>query len=170
MLFLLMAVGALALPVNAWSGEHAAVYKSLGDDLLRRGNAEAAIEHYQKAAALDPASTALYFNLAVAHYTGRDIPRATAALEKLVSLDPGDAEAQYNLACLYLYQRNTDAARRHFERAKTCCELKKDSFLGGLAVKNLEFINELGRLDPSAQGLFFLLLRNGLPPLSTQDR
>ena len=112
----------------------------------------------------------LYFNLAVAYYAGRDIPRATAALEKLVSLDPGDAEAQYNLACLYLYQRNTGAARRHFEHAKTCCEFKKDTFLGGLVAKNLDFIKELGRLDPSAQGLFFLLLRNGLPPLSTQDR
>ena len=138
-------------------------YRLAGNHYLLQGNPKLAIEEYQKAITLNSHSTALYFNLAIALYTVGKIDAAAQALDKLLTLDPQDVEAQYNLACLRFYQQDTVKAEEHFEKAKLCCP--SDPRFAPLINKGLEFLKELKDTDPSAQSVLFFLLQQGLPPI-----
>src|SRR3990167_1680329 len=83
--------------------ESAPALKASADQLLKNGKILAAIKDYRKAIRLDSTNTALYFNLAIAHYSNHDMKNSALVLEKLVELDPSDTEALYNLGCVKLY-------------------------------------------------------------------
>lgn len=137
--------------------------KIKGDVYLRRGQFASAAAQYEKALASNPSLLHAYFNLAIAYYALKDVERAVQTLEKLVKLDPEDAEAQYNLACLSLYREDLRKARSHFEKARCCPQ--RDARFVTLIQQGLEFLDQLETSDPSTQGLAFYLLRNGLAPL-----
>lgn len=119
-------------------------YKKTGDGYLRSGQSALAIGEYKKALALDSGSTAVYFNLAIAHYKERNLKETTTALEEVVRLDPNDAEAYYNLGCLKLYGRDFEAAR--------------DCFRKSHAEDALELVGKLKNLDPQTQDAVLLSL------------
>jgi tetratricopeptide (TPR) repeat protein len=58
---------------------------------------EAAMAAYRQAAALDPAMTAAFVNLANIHYARDRAVEAEALYEKALAADPSSFEAQYNL-------------------------------------------------------------------------
>ena len=137
-------------------------HKLAADNHLRRGDTALAVEEYDRAIALNPSSTALYFNLAIAFFSEKKLKEASSALEKLVELDPEDVEAHYNLACLSLYQRDLEKAVSHLEKAKLCCH--RDSQFAAPVQQSFAFIGELQKLDPLSRELVLLLIQRDLVP------
>lgn len=66
-----------------------------GNEALRRGDARAAREAFEKAAVLDPGQPALLFNLAAACRGGGDNHAALAALDGALALDPYFVQAMF---------------------------------------------------------------------------
>lgn len=151
-------------PARSEPGTEYLLHKQKADGLFLNNRVFQAIGEYHKALEINPASTAAYFNLAIAYYSRRDIRAAAWALRRLTTLDPRDEEALYNLACLCLYQRQTEKAKLYFEKARNCCE-EKSSFVPRIE-ESLAFIQVLEKTDPSAKELLFQLLRKGLAPIS----
>ena len=135
-------------------------HKQTGDRYLRAGEMNPAITEYKKALSLNPASSAAYFNLAIAYYKSRNFQTAASTVEKLIQLSPDDYEACYNLACLKLYQNDIEGARRCLEKAKSCC-LSNPEFTP-LIQKTTEFAEKLTTLDPQTRGtvLLYFLAQN----------
>lgn len=141
------------------------IYKTSGDNYLRQNKPELAISQYRKALRFGSTSPAIYFDLAIAYYLQKNFKETTLALEKVVQLDPKDAEAFYDLGCLKLCQRQLHEARISFEKARLLCSA--DSRFLPLANHGLDFLKAVNELDPAKQELFFeLLLQIGLPSLS----
>jgi Flp pilus assembly protein TadD len=139
-------------------------YVSEGHLNLDAGRTHAAIESYQKALALFPDSPAVLFNLAIAFYLERDMQGAAAALEKMVSLEPEDAEALYNLGHVLLLQKKTGKAKEAFMRAEALpqCPAK----FRELIQQGLALIGNLESLDPISRDLAFFVIQNqaGMTP------
>ena len=129
-------------------------YKQAGDNYLRAGQPALAVSEYKKALGLEPASTAVYFNLAIAHYKERNLKETISSLEKLTQLNPNDYEAHYNLGCLKLYGRDFEAALDCFQRARICCNENK-GFISTID-QTLEFMGKLQSLDPQTQDVILL--------------
>lgn len=140
--------------------EKALGQKAMGDSYLRKGKTSLAITQYEKALSFNPSSTAICFNLAVAQFLDKNPKGAIATLEKLVVLDPHDVEAHYNLASLYLSERNLEKAKEHIEKAKLCCD-RIPSF-AALVKQSHAFISELGKLDPASLEIAFLFVKRDL--------
>lgn len=145
--------------------ERVSDYKLSADSHLRKGETTLAIEHYQKALSLDPSFKAVYFNLAIAHYTAKDKKSAAQALEKLVALDPADTEALYNLACLSLCGKDIPKAVEYLKKARQCCGAtsKFDPLIENVGW----FIDKIEKLESAKkEALLSLLEKQGLPTLS----
>ncbi|GEM_PF-2805768 len=152
-------------PICQKLGGHQALFNKLsGDRLLKEGKFPDSIKEYEKSLTLNPQSTTTCFNLAIAFYAIRNIKGAATALERLLSINPYDVEAQYNLACLKLYQQDIASAKTHFKRALLCCD--KDPLFKPLIHRALDFLDDLKKLEPSPQELIFFFLQKGLPPLA----
>ena len=139
-------------------------YKEAGDTYLRSGKSAFAIGEYKKALELNPGSTPVYFNLAIAHYSERNIPQTIKTLEKLASISPHDAEVQYNLGCLYIYIADLEKSKQCFEKARLCCA--ETPIFGELAQQSLLFVNQVEKLDPSRRQALLILFQKGLTPLA----
>ena len=135
-------------------------HKEAGDLYLRTGETNLAIKEYEKALALNPASTAVSFNLAIAYYQSRNFKAAESILEKIVQQNPDDYAASYNLACLKLYRNDMEGARRCLEKAKSCC--LSDPEFTPLIQNTIEFAEKLTTLDPQTRGalLLYFLTQN----------
>ncbi|MBI3252403.1 MAG: tetratricopeptide repeat protein [Candidatus Omnitrophica bacterium] len=161
----------IGITLNADAGfcspiEKAIEHKNAADDFLRQDKISLAVEEYQKAASLNPASTDTYFNLAIACHSAKNFKAAAAALRKVVSLDPKDAEAWYNLACLLLYEGDLEEAKNDFEKTRGVCAAH--SAFGPLAEKGLRFIEEIKQEDPGIRKIILRLTRD-LPTLQVSD-
>ena len=144
--------------------------KSEGDQFLRKGLSEAAAGKYKAALSINPGCADAWFNLAIASYALGDAENTIRALEQLTSLKPDDAEAFYNLGCLYLYCGRIEEAKQCFRKVKTSSP-EGYSFLD-LSKRGLEFAESLN--DSPSQGLILYLLgfspATALPLQSTDDR
>jgi tetratricopeptide (TPR) repeat protein len=97
---------------------HAAAHISLGDVLQARGKLDEAIAHYKKALPLDSRNAALYNNLGGAILGAhRDLNDAAACFEQALALEPGYAEAHYNLGNVFSAQGKLDRAVACYQRA-----------------------------------------------------
>ena len=141
-------------------------HKNSADAFLRRDQVSLAIGEYQKAVALNPRSTAAYFNLAVAYYSEKNWKGAKRALRKVLALDKHDAEARYNLACLSLREGNLEGAGRGFKRVLKNSPV--DSAFRPLAAKGLRFVDRIKKEDPGNRTILLRLLRD-LPTLRQSD-
>lgn len=162
---LVLGVSSPAYSQNSGSiSKEGLLYKLAADRYLKSGDAVSAIPEYQKAVALNPQSTATLFNLAIAYYSVRDIDGTISTLEKILTIDPTDVEANYNLACLLLYQGNLKDAQLHFEKTKACCD--GNPKFGALASQGLEYLNEFKTLNSPSRdlALFLLQMQQGLNP------
>ncbi len=129
-------------------------YKEAGDNYLRSGKSAFAIGEYKKALELNPGSTAVTFNLAIAYYKERNLKETISALEKIIQLDPNDYEAYYNLGCLKLYGRNFEAARDCFKKAQACYGANPD--FACTIEDTLAFVGKLKTLDPQTRNAIIL--------------
>ncbi len=165
---LVVLVGVLSIGLSSASGAQesaisATTLKSSGDQLLRNGQAVAAIEAYKNALSLDPYFKDVYFNLAVAHFSTQNFTEAMTCLEKLLALNPNDSEAAYNLACLYLYQKNIPKSRALLEKASSCCPETADFKL--FIQNTLGLLDRIQTLDPQAQDFVLTrIISNALYP------
>ncbi len=83
-------VNAASLP----KGQQGALHQMLAISLDKTGQASAAIREMGRAAALDPNSASLQYQLGTMLFNSGDTAQAVGALEKAASLDSGDARKQ----------------------------------------------------------------------------
>ncbi len=99
--------------------QEATFYHLLGDDyLFDANNAEAAIEYYKKAQALDPKEMNLLKKLGKAYSSTNDNANAVAALDAVVEQDRQDFDSLFQLAQLHMEERAYFKALYHFKEAE----------------------------------------------------
>jgi hypothetical protein len=89
----------------------------LGIVLRERGQADAAIAHFERALSLDPDRAETHNNLAIALEHAGDLKAATAHYQKAVSLSPLQAEIHNNLGNTFEHQGRIDDAMACYGRA-----------------------------------------------------
>ena len=89
----------------------------LAEVLRESGDAPKALDAYRAAAAAAPSDANVRFKFALALRRSGRIDEAITEYQALLRLEPSVAEAHYNLAVLYLQERQrADRAREHFRR------------------------------------------------------
>jgi len=90
--------------------DYTAARSNLGDLAMKAGDIEGAISHYEQALSKCAGPVSLLNRLAQAHAVQGDYARATGYLEKVRDLQPDNAEAHYNIACVLARQGKVDEA------------------------------------------------------------
>lgn len=109
--------GVLALrSVKLVPGDPNAQFEA-GFELARRGELDAAQEHFLKALQLDPKAARAHYNLGLVYARKQDLKRATEHLEQAVALDPEHAISRNNLGMALLEQRRLEDAAQQFAEA-----------------------------------------------------
>jgi tetratricopeptide (TPR) repeat protein len=88
-----------------------------GNELLRKGDARAAIAKYRQALAGDPENASTYYNLSLALAQVGDIAGQTKAIEKAIESNPQFALAHNQLGVLHLQHGRTGEAKRELRTA-----------------------------------------------------
>jgi len=97
--------------------DYTAARSNLGDLAMKAGDIEGAIRHYEQALSTGVGSVSLLNRLAQAHAALGDYARATGYLEKVRGLQPDNAEAHYNIACVLARQGRRGEALQSLARA-----------------------------------------------------
>jgi protein O-mannosyl-transferase len=103
---------ALAVTRNNW-----VAHNSLGTALVRKGQTDEAICHYQEAIRLKPDRPLFHYNLGFAFGRKGQMDDAIREFQEALRLKPGDAAAHYNLGVAFYQQHRTDEAIREFQDA-----------------------------------------------------
>ena len=88
-----------------------------GIGLIRQGNVEAAIEAFERAAALAPTSSAAHYNLGLALRQNNQLQPAATAFWRATQVDPTFALAYVNLGAALLEGDNVEQAESYLNRA-----------------------------------------------------
>jgi len=96
---------------------HATANWFVGNSLLHQRRVDDAIDHFQKAVALEPESTSFHVGLGVAYCKAGRVDEAIKQFQKALEIAPNLAEAQYNLGYSLLQARRVDEATIHFQKA-----------------------------------------------------
>ena len=102
--------------VAVTSGNYLSHY-ALGFALERRGQANAAIEHYRESLKINPQQVDVHYNLALVLASQQKIEEAIGEYQKVLLLDPNDYQVYNNLGNLFYKQGRFDDAIRQYERA-----------------------------------------------------
>ena len=97
------------------NGPAAEAYAEAGELLLARGDGQKALDAYQRAHKLDPASHAVLQGLVAASVAVGDIDEAAAVLERASNDRPADLELRAMLARTYIDAEDATAAQRATE-------------------------------------------------------
>jgi tetratricopeptide (TPR) repeat protein len=92
-------------------------HSNLGNALVRRGEIDEAIGHFQEAIRLKPDLAEAYTSLAVALGMRGEIDAAIETLERAIRLKPDYAEAHYDLGIALEHKGRPDAAIGQFQEA-----------------------------------------------------
>jgi tetratricopeptide (TPR) repeat protein len=119
---------------------------NLGIVLREQGEADQAIDHYQRAVALRPDYAEAHYNLGRLLVEQGQLNDAVAHYERAAAINPADAEAQNNLGVTLFGMGRTDDAIAHYQKAleirpdyaEASCNLAnaliaKDDFDGAIA-------------------------------------
>ena len=98
------------------SGNYLSHY-ALGFALERRGQANAAIEHYRASLKINPQQVDVHYNLALVLASQQKIEEAIGEYQKVLLLDSNDYQVYNNLGNLFYKQGRFDDAIRQYERA-----------------------------------------------------
>lgn len=97
---------------------------NLGNSFLMMRAWDRALEPLEKANTLEPGNVGLLKAIGIAYFNKQDFDKATAAYEQILSIDPNDTLALFNLGVINKYYfEKTDAARMYFEKV---LEIEKD--------------------------------------------
>jgi Flp pilus assembly protein TadD len=121
---------------------HAVANYFVGNTLLNQRRVDEAIEHFQKALALQPESAAFHAGLGSALYQKRRMDEAIIQYQKALEIKPDFAEAHNNLGYSLLQIGRVNEAITHFQRT---LEIKPDF---AEAHKTLgDSLLQIGRVD-----------------------
>jgi tetratricopeptide (TPR) repeat protein len=112
--FFLSSCAAGGQQVRQTSHAYSAYMMGLLSDRL--GSVDEAIGHYQRSRDLDQDVPALYLQLGLDHLRLQDFPRAAAAFEQALRLDPQDVDARYVLALVYVQLNDYKKAAQEYEK------------------------------------------------------
>jgi tetratricopeptide (TPR) repeat protein len=96
---------------------HAVANYLVGNSVLRQGRVDEALEHFQKALALQPKSATFHNDLGSALFRKGNMDKAIIQYQKALEIKPDFAEAHYNLGCSLFQIGRLDEAVTHFQRA-----------------------------------------------------
>jgi tetratricopeptide (TPR) repeat protein len=102
---------------------HAVANYLVGNSLLNQRRVDEAVEHFQKALALQPESAAFHAGLGSAFYQKRRMNEAIVEYQKALEIKPDFAEAHNNLGYSLLQMGRVNEAITHFQRT---LEIKPD--------------------------------------------
>ncbi|HEV2045513.1 MAG TPA: tetratricopeptide repeat protein [Chthoniobacterales bacterium] len=102
----------LARDSNCWMA-----HSNLGSLLLKRGNVDEGIEHFEKVLQIRPTNGKGYSDLGNALLQKGSLNRAMAQFQTAVMISPDDADTQNNLGGALLQQGQLDEAITYFEKA-----------------------------------------------------
>ncbi|HOK65528.1 MAG TPA: tetratricopeptide repeat protein [Anaerohalosphaeraceae bacterium] len=98
--------------------QNTAALQNLGNVLLDAGRIDEAVQAYQQAIQISPAS-GLYYNLAVAFLRQKLYDKALSNYQQAVRLEPNYAAAHHGLAVCYYYLNDKPACRKHAQIARS---------------------------------------------------
>jgi tetratricopeptide (TPR) repeat protein len=90
---------------------------NLASALQAEGHANEAIEHYQRAIAIQPDYAPAFNNLGVAEHSAGQLDKAFSAFQRAVDMKPEYPDAHYNLANVLLEKNKPQEAAEHFRIA-----------------------------------------------------
>jgi tetratricopeptide (TPR) repeat protein len=123
---------------NSWQG-----HLLLGDIYRQRKDWAAAVSHYNAAAQLKPTSAAAYLGLATLSWENGSFDQARASLDKVLEIDPENAQANLELGDIDVRFRRFDEALPHLRKS-----LAHDAHRSLLVHADLgKSYAELGQLD-----------------------
>jgi tetratricopeptide (TPR) repeat protein len=96
---------------------HAAANYFAGNFFLNHGELDEAMEQFQKASSLQPASAGFHYALANALSRAQRVDDAVAEYQKALELKPDYPEADNNLAYTFLHAGRPDEAITYFQKA-----------------------------------------------------
>jgi len=111
-------------------GEDSAAYwMDRGGMLATYGNYPAAVKAYEKALAIDPGKSEVYFDMGVAYGEMADFTKALTNIDKAVSLDPQNGRYVYGRGWVLLMTGRTADAMAAFAKAADMGNPDAQSFL-----------------------------------------
>lgn len=97
---------------------------NLGNSFLMMRAWDRALVPLEKANELEPGNVGLLKAIGIAHFNKQDFDKAAASYEQILSIDPNDTLALFNLGVINKYYfEKLDAARMYFEKV---LEIEKD--------------------------------------------
>jgi tetratricopeptide (TPR) repeat protein len=102
----------LATNPNSWLA-----HNHLALDLLRKGQVDEAIAHYQKALSIDPNLIQSYNGIGLAFYQKGEFDEAIIQYQKALEIDSAVAEVQSNFGNALLKKGKADEAMDHYQKA-----------------------------------------------------
>ncbi len=96
--------------------EEAVIEVNFGNIAIHREQTDIALQHYQKAASLDPNVPEIWFRIGYIQRTSKQIDDAKLSFERAIELSPQDTRAYGELAVLYMTESNTTKALEVVER------------------------------------------------------
>ncbi|MDD4952766.1 MAG: tetratricopeptide repeat protein, partial [Desulfovibrionaceae bacterium] len=95
------------------------VFNRLGINLRQQGKWREAVENYKKALTIAPDDPGLFYNLAMAYLDGKGLKKASASLDKALSINPEFWKTSdsvcYNIAYIYYSVKDFSSARHHLK-------------------------------------------------------
>ncbi len=88
----------------------------LGNALLRKGNADAAMAHYQQALRINPDYAQAYNNLGITLFQKEKVDEAIANYQQALKIEPDFTQAHENLGNALLQKGRVDEAITHYQR------------------------------------------------------
>ena len=117
-------------------------HNNIAISLLRKGELEEAVAHYNKALDLNPGYGEAHYNLANSLLRLGRVDEAIAHYEKALEINPNNLSAHYNLAAAFVQSGKMDAAIEHYNIV-----LERDPNQAA-AHNNLgAALNRVGRMD-----------------------
>jgi tetratricopeptide (TPR) repeat protein len=107
----------IAFNIFASFKTHAQSNYFAGASLLSQGRLDEAIEHFEKAVALDPSSAPNQVGLAKTYCRKGSLDEAIVHFKKALESEPGTVEILYALGCTLLQAGRVDEAVVHFQKA-----------------------------------------------------
>jgi hypothetical protein len=107
----------VAFSILASIKAHAYANYILGNSFVNQGRVDEAVEHFQKALALDPEPAIFHVGLGTAYSRKGWGNEAMIHFQKAVAIEPGLANAQYDLGCNLVRAGQLDEALIHLQKA-----------------------------------------------------
>ena len=117
LMVVVMAAVAANWPILSKSLMMAITETNLASALQAEGRGNEAVEHYQRAIAIQPDYAPAYNNLGVAEHSAGQLDKAFTAFQRAVDMKPEYPDAHYNLANVLLEKNQPEEAAEHFRIA-----------------------------------------------------